>query len=65
MSSVVPSPNQAEQRAPSCPNCQQSDVAPSRRLPSALASNTIPATRVATSLGRVQRTTTNPYSSEP
>ena len=28
MSSVVPSPRNAEQRAPSCPHCQQSDVAP-------------------------------------
>ena len=28
MSSVVPLPSEADQRAPSCPQCQQSDVAP-------------------------------------
>jgi hypothetical protein len=28
MSSVVPSPSNAEQRAPSCPQCQQPDVMP-------------------------------------
>ena len=28
MSSVVPSPSETDQRAPSCPRCQQSDVTP-------------------------------------